>query len=167
MKSAPVLLCLTLGICGCAPPVPATTYSQAPKAPVEDQTDAFRMRMIDEIAFAINVSVDGAPAPYARVQIVDALRVNSLEDYDARQENVASTELYFQGATSTSGWVEGLFRAPTGVYHFDVVILESEGVGEFSAEGLREAWGDFAPDARITVSQGDLAEMTIDLTRKP
>lgn len=124
----------------------------------------FAFEMLPERNFAITVTDDstGNPIEGAIITVTNQL-TNPGSDLEGLESEIDG-EVYFQGATDASGQASAVVRIPTDRARVDVVVQVPDYTGPWTVDTLQEAWGDFAPSARVTRSVGSLGAVAVALT---
>lgn len=104
----------------------------------------------------VSVSVNGVPAQGVVVQVVSPLGAN---------EDISDpAQVFFVGATSASGSVEGEIVIPEEYTEVDLVVHRAGTSGPYTDESQRAALGPVAPSSRTRVSRSALGFQFVALT---
>lgn len=125
------------------------------------QGETFDHATTRDFILDLKLTVDGVPAPGARIQIGDELRVDTNGELP---ESRVSGTLYFTGVTDQEGKILTELRLPEVVGQVALVAHVPGTSGPYSEPLLRSAWGPFAPSARIHVAADELGSIELALT---
>lgn len=124
-------------------------------APKED----FLFETTRTVAYDLAVELDGAPRPYARIQLQGAADPEALLSGDPSVPH----EVFFDGATTGAGRATGVITVDVGVQAVDLVVQVAGASGDYTHQELRAAWGPFAPSSRVRIELAELDGFTSDL----
>jgi hypothetical protein len=127
---------------------------------VDAPDDLFNYATTSNLSVDVRVTVDGAPASFARIQISDTLQADANGELP---ENRVNGTIYFAGLTDQDGRLTGEFQVPEIIEQVAVVAHVPGASGLYSEPLLRSAWGPFAPSARIHVSVNTLDTIELAL----
>lgn len=103
--------------------------------------------------------VDGAhqPLAHATVLLVDPA------DPALEPQDPGGTAVHWRGFSQADGGFGGALRLPAGQELVDLVVSLPGYSGPYTHEGLRQAWGAYAPAARVTVAVDALDGLVLQL----
>jgi hypothetical protein len=122
-------------------------------SPVPAQPDVFQFSSSSEVELALTVTLDGAPAVGADVQVVEAIA----------EPGLPAGAVLLAGSTGADGVCRGLIKLDSVHDEVDVVVQVPGADGPYTHPELRLEWGPFAPSARVTLALEDLDGATVAL----
>ena len=146
------LLLPTLGACGAG----GSTEPDAEQAP-----SGFLFKTTAQVPVEIRVTQDGAWAPHASIQLTRAITS------EHSSEDATSGQVFANGLTTAEGRYGSVVDIPTTETLIDVVVQVPGSEGLYTHPELRNAWGPFAPSARMTVTREQLRDLEIALEMMP